>query len=413
MTSNQGPMTSNQGPMTKDYGSIIAYADCFSGISGDMFLGALLDCGLSEEVLTAELAQLAIHDYRLQIHREVVAGISATRFTVEVLGEQPPRSWREIRKLITQSGLNTAVRDKALTVFSLLAEAEARVHGCRPEEVHFHEVGAADSIIDIVGAAIGMTHLGIEYLVSSPLPMPRGWISCAHGNLPLPAPAVCEILQGFEVYGVDTDRELVTPTGAALMKGLSRSCGQFPTMVMDRTGYGSGGHQENDRPNLFRLVLGKTTTASEAREVEVIETNLDDWSPEGFPYLLECLFKAGALDVNLVPMQMKKGRPGFLLRVITAPAHALRIKEVIFSETTTIGLRFRTEQRMTLPRKTGSVPTPWGPVAVKKVETPRGPVLYPEYEACRQTAEKNRLPLQDVYAAVACQAVENFSEDSG
>jgi uncharacterized protein (TIGR00299 family) protein len=310
-----------------------------------------------------------------------------------------------------QSGLGPEIRTKACAVFSLLAEAEARVHGCRPEEVHFHELGGIDSIIDIVGAAIGMTHLGIEYLVASPLPMPRGWMSCAHGNLPLPPPAVCEILQGFEIYGVDTNRELVTPTGAALIKGLSRSCGQFPRMVIKGTGYGAGSQQLRDRPNLFRLVRGKTAAPSEAQEVEVIETSLDDWSPEGFPYLTELLFKAGAIDVNLIPMQMKKGRPGFQLRVIADPAHALGIKEVLFSETTTIGLRFRTERRMTLPRKTGSVPTPWGPVAVKMVQTPRGPVLYPEYEACRETAIKNQVALQEIYAAVACQAVENFSED--
>jgi len=398
-------------PSTPTNGSAIAYADCFSGISGDMFLGALLDAGLDEDVLKSELAKLAIDNFTLNISRKTVSGIAATRFEVLVTGEQPERSWRAIKQLIVESDLSREIQEKALAVFSLLAEAEARIHGCRAEEVHFHEIGGVDSIVDIVGAAIGMTHLHIEHLIVSPLPMPRGWIQCAHGNLPLPAPAVCEILQGFEVYGIDTNLELVTPTGAALMKGLSRSCGHFPSMILERTGYGAGSHKTTDRPNLFRLVLGRATAVSEAQEVEVIETNLDDWSPEGFPLLMKRLFKAGALDVSLVPIQMKKGRPGFLLRIITDPAHGQTIKQIIFSETTAIGLRFRTEQRMTLPRKTGSVQTTWGPVAVKKVETPRGPVLYPEYEACRKTAEHNKLSLQEIYSAIARQPVENFIED--
>ena len=398
-------------PPTPTSGSTIAYADCFSGISGDMFLGGLLDAGLDEELLRTELTKLAIDNYQLHIHREKLSGIAATRFEVLVTGKQPERSWRTIRQLIAESSLNQEIRGKALTVFSILAEAEARVHGCSPEEVHFHEIGGVDSIIDIVGAAIGMTHLQIEYLIASPLPMPRGCIQCAHGNLPLPPPAVCEILQGIEVYGVDTDRELVTPTGAALIKGLSRGSGHFPRMVLERTGYGAGSHKAAGRPNLFRLVLGKATAGSEAQEVEVIETNLDDWSPEGFPYLMERVFNNGALDVSLVPIQMKKGRPGFLLRIIADPAHGHAMKTIVFSETTAIGLRFRTEHRMTLPRKTGTVQTPWGPVAVKKVETPRGPVLYPEYEACRKTAAHNELSLQEVYSAIARQTEENFIED--
>lgn len=396
---------------TPTNGCTIAYADCFSGISGDMFLGALLDAGLDEDVLRAELAKLALGNYKLHIRRENLSSIAATRFEVQLTGEQPERSWRTIKQLIVESSLTKEIQEKALAVFSLLAEAEARIHGCRTEEVHFHEIGAVDSIVDIVGAAIGMTHLHIEHLIASPMPMPRGWIQCAHGHLPLPAPAVCEILQGIEVYGIDTDRELVTPTGAALIKGLSRSCGQFPKMVLERTGYGAGRHKPTDRPNLFRLVLGKAIDVSEAQEIEVIETNLDDWSPEGFPYLMDRLFNAHALDVSLVPIQMKKGRPGFLLRAIADPAHGHAIKRIIFSETTAIGLRFRKEHRLTLPRKAGTVQTPWGPVAVKKVETPRGPVLYPEYEACRETAELNKLSLQEVYTAIAHKAVENFIED--
>ena len=379
----------------------IAYADCFSGVSGDMFLGALIDAGMPLDHLMAGLASLNLGEFSLQHSKQLEHGISATRVVIEAGKTELARTWQDIRRLIAKSSLPGTVKENSLKVFSCLAEAEARIHGCRAETVHFHEIGCLDSIIDIVGAALGLEFLGIEKLVASPLPMPRGWVRCEHGMLPLPAPAVCEILTDVPVYGSDIEQELVTPTGAALVKSLGNSFGDFPPMRIKRTGYGAGSRKLfGDMPNLFRLVIGIEQRADESQEIEVIETNLDDWSPETFPHLCEQLFSAGALDVSLVPIHMKKGRPGFLLRVITDPVRSWEIKKCIFAETTSIGIRFRREKRMTLPRDTGTVRTRWGPVAVKRVETGSHYVLYPEYEDCRQIALKNNVPLKDVYAEV-------------
>jgi hypothetical protein len=319
----------------------------------------------------------------------------------------------DIRQLITASRLAEPVKATALSIFSLLAEAEAKVHGRPVDTVHFHEVGGIDSLVDIVGAAIGLGALNINRLHCAPLPMPSGWVRCAHGLLPLPAPAVCELLQGVPSYGVELNQELVTPTGAAIIKALATGYGPMPAMTMTGVGYGAGSQElANGQPNLLRLVLGTARVAVEAQEVEVVETHLDDWSPETFPYLSEQLFTLGALDVALIPIQMKKGRPGFLLRVVCDRAAALAAKECILSETTAIGLRFRTEQRWTLPRETGTVPTRWGKVKVKKVTTPAGEVLTPEYEDCKRVATAHTVPLKEVYAVVGCAERTDFQKDT-
>jgi hypothetical protein len=304
--------------------------------------------------------------------------------------------------MIEGSALAAGVKEKALAVFAALAEAEGKVHGLTPEEVHFHEVGAADSIVDIVGTAIGLEYLGITQLACAPLPMARGWVECAHGKLPLPGPAVMELARGIPCYGVGLTQELVTPTGAAMVKALCREFGPLPPMTISAVGYGSGTQQLlNGQPNLLRLILGQSLAVQEAQTVEVIETHLDDWSPEGFPYLCERLFDLNALDVALAPIQMKKGRPGFLLTVLADPAHAFNIKQCILSETTAIGLRFHIAQRLTLPRQLGSVATPWGAIGVKRVETPSGVVLYPEYESCRAAAMQHGIPLKQIYAHIS------------
>lgn len=389
----------------------IAYADCFSGVSGDMFLGGLLDAGLPLEYLQLELGKLGLDDFSLQCARQQDHSISSTRVTISSESPRADRAWKDIRSLIEQSGLDKTVKEKSLQVFTCLAEAEARIHNCSPEDVHFHEIGGLDAIVDIVGSVIGLKYLGISRLITSPLPMPRGWVQCDHGLLPLPAPAVCEILQDVPVYGTSVDQELVTPTGAALVKSLSHNFGEFPAMKIIRTGYGAGSRKlPGNRPNLFRLVIGLARNVEESQEVEVIETSLDDWSPETYPHLCEQLFIAGALDVNLLPQHMKKGRPGFLLRVITGAASAAAIKNCIFTETTSIGLRFCREKRMTLPRETGTVNTGWGKVQVKRVETPAGFVLYPEYEDCRRLALENDVPLKEVYAAVNRCSPEEFEK---
>lgn len=389
---------------------ITAYTDTFSGISGDMFLGALLDAGLPEELLKKELAKLPVSGYEFHSAKTKANSLSATQISITLTkNHHPHRSWHSIKKLIQQSALQPEVIEKSLAIFRELAQAEATVHGCSPEDVHFHEVGAVDSIIDSIGAAIGLHYFGIEKLVSSPLPMSHGWVECDHGKLPLPAPAVCELIKNIPVYGVDLSQELVTPTGAAILKASCNSFGPFPTMTVERIGYGAGTRKIDDgRPNLLRLVIGTSASITEAQEVEVIDTHLDDFSPEGFPYLSEQLFHKGALDVALIPMHMKKGRPGFLLRVVADQALGWELKKCILTESTAIGLRSRTEQRWTLPRQAGTVTTDLGEVAVKKVTTPAGDVLYPEYEDCRRMAKEKDIPLHQVYAAINRTIVDDF-----
>jgi hypothetical protein len=397
--------------MSRDEQTQIAYADCFSGVSGDMFLGALIDVGLPLETLQAELTKLDLEKFTLRSIKQQDQSISSTRLVIESEKSDTVRAWKDIRLLIRQSNLENKVKEKSLQIFTCLAEAEARIHDCDTDEVHFHEIGGLDSIIDIVGAAIGLDYFGIDRLITSPLPMPRGFIRCDHGMLPLPPPAVCEILNNVPVYGSSIEQELVTPTGAAIVKSLSSDFGDFPAMKISRTGYGAGSRKlPGDIPNLFRLVIGYERKVEEIQEVEAIETNLDDWSPESYPYLCEQLFSAGALDVTLVPVHMKKGRPGFLLSVIANPAQAWEIKKCILNETTSIGLRFRREKRMTLPRETGTVKTTWGPVQAKRVETPSGYALYPEYEDCRRVALENKVPLKDVYLEVNRCSPEEFEE---
>lgn len=397
--------------MTDSYN--IAYLDCFAGISGDMLLGALIDAGLPEEVLREQLATLNLAGFSFSSRQQQRGPLRGTRLTINIdQAGQPHRSLTDIRSILAQGGLTEPVRRRADQIFTILAEAEAKVHGCDIDTVHFHEVGGMDAIIDIVGAAIGLTHLGIDRVTCSPLPMPRGWVTCAHGQLPLPAPAVCEILSEVPVYGTDFDQELVTPTGAALAKSISDSFGPMPPMVVKRVAYGCGKREQNNgRPNLLRLIIGQSQQVTEAQSVEVIETHLDDWNPEGFPYLSEQLFEAGALDVALIPIQMKKGRPGFLLRVIGDGATSFALKQLLLSETSALGLRFRNEQRLTLPRRSGWVTTAFGKTEVKRVQTPVGTILSPEYEACKRLAKKNSVPLRAVYDAVQRATLDDFQEE--
>jgi len=388
------------------------YLDCFAGISGDMFLGLLLDLGFPELELRGGLAGLPLPGWELSLQREATGIIAATGITVTVTTPQPHRSWTEIQALLANSRLSPPVRSRSLAIFATLAAAEARVHGGPVEAVHFHEVGAVDSLIDIVGAALGLEYLCIDRLIASPLPLGHGTIDCAHGKLPLPAPATCELLKGIPVYGVELAQELVTPTGAALVKTLAGGFGPFPSMTIEAVGYGRGTQTLADgRPNLLRGVIGATREVSEAGEVEVISCNLDDWAPETFPWLCERLLATGALDVLLIPAQMKKGRPGFLLQVLCRPGQGWEARRLILSETTAIGLRGHREERWTLPRRSGSVTIERGQVKVKRVETPTGVVLYPEYEDCRRLAAESGRTLKEIYAAVQRCRPEDFQEE--
>lgn len=390
--------------MTHSSTTKIAYADCFSGISGDMLLGALLHSGIDENVLRGELDKLALGEFDFLVEEKNTQSISGCKVTICSKRRQELRTLPALMKILDQSGLDDRITSRSAAVFKTLAEAEAKVHGIPVDKVHFHEVGALDTIIDIVGTIIALHQIGVERLISSPLPLGRGFVKCAHGTLPLPAPAVCELLQGIPVYGVEIEKELVTPTGAALIRTLADEFGPMVPMTISTIGYGAGIHiLPNHQPNLLRLITGYAHQVDESQIIEVIETNLDDWSPETFPFLCERLFTQGALDVSLTSILMKKGRPGFTLQVICAPDKSFDIKNIILTETTAIGLRFRKEARQTLPRETVNLTTPWGEIKAKKVQTPSGTIIYPEYEECKKIADRHHIPLQDVYNEIRCQ----------
>ncbi len=385
----------------------IGYADCFSGVSGDMLLGALIHAGLDRVHLAEELAKLHLSGLDMQIIDRTVQSIGCVQVEVSSKRRQELRTLPAILALLQGSDLDATVIDRASQVFRALAIAEAKVHNIAVEEVHFHEVGALDTLVDVVGVVFGLQQLGIRRLVSSPLPTGHGFVECAHGLLPLPAPAVCELLKGIPTYGVDLTQELVTPTGAALIATLAESFAPLPPLTITATGYGSGSRVlTNGQPNLLRLIIGDAVSVIESQVVEVIETNLDDWNPEGFPHLTELLFARGAVDVTLTPVHMKKGRPGFTLQVISPLDKAHPLKEAILVHTTAIGLRFRREERQTLPRQIVTVTTRWGMIKAKKVLTPAGWVVHPEYEECRKLALSHGLPLSEVYNEVRSAGIE-------
>lgn len=377
------------------------YADCFSGVSGDMLLGALLASGFSEALLREELDKLNLSGLTVEVKDSTSESIGCKKVTISGKEKQQLRTLPVILQVLNDSGLSQEIVQGSIEVFRALAQAEAKVHQIPMERVHFHEIGALDTIADIVGVVAGLHHLGIERFICSPLPLGRGFVNCDHGRLPLPAPAVCELLSGVQTYGVEIDKELVTPTGAALVSVLADSFGPIPPMTISSCGYGGGNHLLPEKqPNVLRLLIGNSSEVKETQQVVVIETRLDDWNSEGFPHLCTTLLSQGALDVNLCPSQGKKGRPGYSLQVL-GPLHLLtRLQDTILSETTAIGLRFRMEQRRTLPRETVEIETEWGKLTAKKVHTPQGEVVYPEYEECLRIAEHNKVPLDRVYRAI-------------
>ncbi len=394
----------------------ILYADCFSGISGDMFLAALLDAGLPLDVLQVGLDLLNLPGYELCPVEWLQGAIAARGLKVRIAALQKSRTWLEIKAMIAGSALTAGVKQRAQAIFKILAQAEARIHGQSANEVHFHEVGAVDSIVDIVGAAIGLEYFHIVRFTASALPMPSGWVECRHGRLPLPAPAVCEILKGVPVYGVNIRQELVTPTGAAIIKAMAVDFGPQPPMRPRDIGYGAGSRQlPEGQPNLLRLIIGEARQVPEAQEVVVMATNIDDWSPEGYPFLSARLLDAGALDVTLTPIQMKKGRPGFKIEVLTEPAAALALKDILLSETTAVGLRFRREERFTLVRESGWLPSSLGPIQAKRVTTPDGGSrISPEYEDCKRLAQRHQISLRAVYEEACQRSAADFRlEEAG
>jgi uncharacterized protein (TIGR00299 family) protein len=396
----------------------IAYFDCIAGASGDMILGALLDAGLPEATLREGLADLWLDDFDLTCHRVLKHGFSATRVDVIVADDVPARHLPEIEAVIAGSSLSSATKDQAIAIFRRLGEVEADIHGTTLDQVHLHELGGVDTIVDVVGALVGLEALGIKRVYASPLPMGRGFVRGAHGSIPLPAPATLALLaqespsgEGVPLVGVDLEVELVTPTGAALLSSLATAFGPIPSMTLVAVGYGAGG-RNLPIPNVLRLLVGEQATPNGAiaETLMSLETNVDDLNPEIYDYVMARLFDAGALDVFLSPIQMKKNRPATLVRVLCQPDDADTLMAILFTETSTLGVRQQLVTRYCLARTSHTVETPYGPVRVKVARWGDGQVkAAPEYEDCRRLAEANNVPLRKVYRAaeMAAKALEN------
>lgn len=393
----------------------VAYLDASAGISGDMLLGALVDAGLGLAGLEHELDGLGISGYTLAVEETRRAGLRACRVHVRLTAaHEHARRLADILDVIQGSKLAKAVKAAACRVFNRLVEAEARAHGVAVEETHLHEAGAIDAIVDVVGGVAGLAALGVEKLVCSPLRLGFGTVRCAHGLLPVPAPAVAELVKGLPVYAGEVEGEMVTPTGAALAATLAESFGPMPAMVPEAVGHGAGA-AERPLPNILRLFLGREAAAGEAGQAEltVIEANIDDMNPEFYEYLCSRLHGAGALDTWLIPLQMKKGRPGTMLGLLAENEAAPALREIIFRESTTLGLRERRTMRYALARETVQVSLDGRPVAVK-VGRDGGRILQlaPEYEDCARLAAELRMPLKDVYRRVLAAAGQQLAGEA-
>lgn len=428
-------------PGTSDYFPMrIAYLDCFSGISGDMFLGALVDAGVSAQLLEQTVAALDL-GARLEISRVDRSGITATKVDVFVHGEKElpreeflqqqhahhhehehqhrpspakapapqehkhahghGRGLSEIKRMIAESAISESAKTTAIGIFEALGAAEAKIHNVPIETIHFHEVGAVDALVDIIGASVGVEELGVDEIVCSPLNVGGGTVNCAHGTFPVPAPATVELLKDAPVYSSGLQAELVTPTGAAIVKMLAKRFSAFPEMKIEKSGYGAGTRDFPGHANVLRLTVGESATQLAGKTtletVSVLEANLDDLNPQVFGYVMDRLLEEGALDVFGVPVQMKKNRPGMLLTVLARPEDADRLTQIIFRETTTLGVRRREENRRILARKWVTVSTQWGDVRMKIASMNGAVTNYaPEYEDCRRIAAEKHVPLKSV-----------------
>jgi uncharacterized protein (TIGR00299 family) protein len=451
----------------------VLHLDLFSGISGNMFLGALLDLGLSRKELDRDLAGLGV-EYKLRVTNVARGALAARYLEVLVPGagkgkkkvaksgrkaaakniradssesdhhhddhhddhhdqehehghshahgdghHQHPhahadgththgKSYRQVRALLKKAELETPVRARALAIFDAMAVAEGRVHGVAPEDVHFHEVGAIDAIVDVTGAAIGLHRLGIERVTASPVALGHGTVQTEHGLLPLPAPATLELLRGMPTVPAHVSWETVTPTGAAILRTIVDEFSPLPAMTVERIGHGAGNDRPGPMPNLLRAVLGDAGEKSHDRIIS-LECNLDDFVPEHFDYLMERLFDAGALDVSLQNIQMKKNRPGFLVRVLSRPVQRIELTEILMSESTTLGVRSVEWDRVVLPRHSRKVSTPFGRIGIKFVNTSDGRVeVSAEYDDCKRAARKHQKSLREVIRAAEKIAEETF-----
>jgi uncharacterized protein (TIGR00299 family) protein len=387
---------------------MLAYFDCFAGISGDMTLGAFIDLGVPVSWLKENLSTLPLAGFEIETCQETRQGIGASGVVIRVLDEKTSRNYNTIRSLIENSPLSDTARHRSLTIFNRLARVEAGIHGCPVDEVHFHELGGIDAIVDIVGTALCVEFLKIEKIVSSPIPLGTGFVECAHGTIPVPAPATIGILKDVPVYGTGLSHEMVTPTGAAIVTTLADAFGVMPAMTVHKTGYGAGKRNLKEIPNLLRIITGTETREKagavdglETDRIMAVETCIDDMNPEIFGYTMDRLFEDGALDVYWIPVYMKKNRPGTMVTVLCREEDADTISRRVLSETTTIGVRYYAMDRKMLSRDIFHVDSVYGRVTVKKIIQPDGSArMVPEYEVCQRIALEQGIPLRVVYDTI-------------
>ena len=377
----------------------IVYFDCFSGISGDMILGALVDAGLELDRLSDELAKLNLSGFRIETQRTKRHNLTGTKLNVILGEEEGHRHLRDILEIIDRSEISPTSKKNSQAIFSRLARAEAKIHNIPLEEVHFHEVGALDAIVDVVGSVVGLELMGVEKIYASKLRFGTGFTRCAHGLLPVPVPAVVELCRDVPAERTDIPAELVTPTGAAILTTLSEGFGVAPVFASGQVGYGAGGRDLAQLPNFLRVHIGETEEAFEQDHAVLIETNIDDMTPEIYGYLIERLLSEGAKDAYLTSVMMKKGRPGVLLTALTDEACLKRVVQVLFEETTTLGVRISRVQRMKVSRRAGVSATKFGSVRIKIYEAERRKRAAPEFDDCVRIAKEKNVPILEIYEA--------------
>ena len=397
---------------------MILFFDCFSGISGDMTLGALVDLGVPCNWLVKQLKKMPLKDFDIRSKLVTRNGIKAQNLFVDYKDSKTARHYSDIKELIDGSPFSDMVKIKSRSIFRKIAEAEAEIHNCSIEHIHFHEVGAIDALVDIIGTVLAIEYLGIKKIFASRLPLGGGDIHCRHGILPGPAPATLSILKGVPVFGKNVAHETVTPTGAAIISSLADSFGEMPPMIIEKIGYGAGKYEnaqsKNYLPNLLRIIMGTlsasfaSTNSGSAEDVLVVETCIDDMNPEIFGFLMDRLFADGALDVYWMPVFMKKNRPGTMIQVLCQEKLKEVITHRIFNETTSIGLRYHTVKRDTLQRTRIIAKTRYGKVPAKQIQELNGGMrIVPEYEECKKIALEKKLSIRSVYEALISDLAQN------
>lgn len=381
----------------------VTLLDTFSGLSGDMMIGALISAGLPLDYLKSELEKLNLSGYQLEISTVQRKSITAIKFDVKIENHHHhhnhhhERSYSEIVSLIQQSSLVDEVKSKAIKIFTVIGEAEAKIHNVKLEDVHFHEIGAIDSIVDIVGCAIGLNYFNIDKIYTSIVPLGKGFVETQHGRMPIPAPATIEILKDYPITFLDLAFELTTPTGAGIIKALSSGVMTDKKVVISKIGFGAGSKEIPQIPNLFRIMIGEFVESYSADNLVIIETNIDDMNPEFYPFVIERLLQAGAHDAYLIPVIMKKGRPGIVLSTLCESDKTDEILKIIYRETTTLGVRIIPIERRKLNRDYDIIQTKFGKVKVKVIITESGKRYIPEFEECKKISLEKNVPLADVY----------------